>query len=133
VLSAIAIPTYLTQRNRACYAKAASQMSGIARELRIYRLDQGFYPTDVSRDTVPDGIEFFPLTTDGTTACDSPYDYESYTVAEGCYIQVSYLGLNTEREMGVGGELFPDPGLHEGDGDDLALSLGTDPNPCFSE
>jgi len=128
ILSALAIPTYLVQRDRACYGGAQSQMDGMATELRTIRLLEGNYPLDVENNQPPDQLNFFPTDATGGVPCGSTYDYESWTngSATTCYIQITYSGINGDRESGT--VRLPTTGFHQdvpGLGDDMQLVIET--------
>ncbi|MFP4132919.1 MAG: prepilin-type N-terminal cleavage/methylation domain-containing protein [Halothece sp.] len=133
ILSAIALPSLLAQVEKARYAEAKIQMSAIAKELEAHRLEKGYFPPDVQPDIKPDGINYFPLRSDGDVPFDSRYDYESWNVGGGnqCYIQITFFGKNTQRNSPTEREIYSEPGIYEHpDGDDLLFVLGTYDQSC---
>ena len=132
ILSAIALPSLLTQVDKARYAEAKMQMNAIAKELKAYRLETGHFPPDVQPNIKPNGIDYFPRANNGEDIpFDSRYDYESWNVSGGCYIQITFFGKSDNRDSPPNIEVYPQSGLYKyPNGDDLLLVLGTYDQPC---
>lgn len=131
ILSAIAIPSLIAQVDKARYAEAKIHMRAIANEVKAYRLERGYFPPDVNSNNKPEGINYFPLRGDGNVPFNSRYDYESWNVSGGCYIQITFFGKSNQRDSPANTEVKSEPGLYEySGGDDLLLVLGTFDQPC---
>lgn len=129
ILSAIAVPSLLAQVDKARYAEAKIHMSAIAKELKAHRLEKGYFPPDVYPDITPDGISYFP--NGGEVPFDSRYDYESWDVSGGCYIQITFFGKNNNRDSPTEEEVKSESGIYEySGGDDLLYVVGTYDQPC---
>ncbi len=80
VLTGIAIPSYMTLRNRAREAATESEMKNIATALELYMTDNEEYPDDYT--TITDYMSPVPTTDKWDNAyvyaCDDPYS--TYTL-----------------------------------------------------
>lgn len=132
VLSAVALPSLLAQGENARYTEARLQMDAIGKELKSYRLEKGYFPPDVYPNLTPEGLNYFPKTSDGVVPYDSRYDYESWDVnSNQCYIQITFFGKDGDRESPTEQEIYSEPGVYEyNSGDDLLYVLGTYDQPC---
>lgn len=121
MLSALAFPAYSAMVRRARYAEARQQMSGIAKEVQIYHVENGTYPPDTNPNIQPQGIMNWPEGED--IPYQSFYDYDHWGVGDNqCYVQIGYGG-----ESGV--STYPKhklnkkpPGFEEF-GDNLVLAV----------
>jgi prepilin-type N-terminal cleavage/methylation domain-containing protein len=123
ILTALAFPAYQGWIDKTRYAHAKVQMNCTAKELQGFKLENGFFPPDVARNTRPAGIQCFYLSSSGEIPFDSTYDYENWAATGGRYIQITFLGKNRTKEFPNNSPLFPVPGIYEYE-DDLVLSLG---------
>jgi prepilin-type N-terminal cleavage/methylation domain-containing protein len=123
ILTALAFPAYQGWIDKTRYAHARVQMNCTAKELQGFKLENGFFPPDVARNTRPAGIQCFYLSSSGEIPFDSVYDYENWTATGGRYIQITFLGKNRTKEFPNNNPLFLVPGIYEYE-DDLVLSLG---------
>jgi type II secretory pathway pseudopilin PulG len=123
ILTALAFPAYQGWIDKTRYAHARVQMNCAAKELQGFKLENGFFPSDVSRNTRPVGIQCFYLSSSREIPFDSVYDYENWPTSAGNYIQITFLGKNRTKEFPNNNPLFPIPGIYEYE-DDLVLSLG---------
>ncbi|MEM9002478.1 MAG: prepilin-type N-terminal cleavage/methylation domain-containing protein [Cyanobacteria bacterium P01_F01_bin.86] len=91
VLSALAMPAYSGIVRRARYGEAKHHMGTMAKEVQIYRVEEGSYPPDVVANTQPEGVENWPETAD--IPYESFYDYDHWGVGGNqCYVQIGYAG-----------------------------------------
>jgi type II secretion system protein G len=125
ILAAIAFPAYQRWIDKTRYAEARIQMNCMAKELQTFKLENGFFPADVSRNVAPQGIQCFYTTSSGEVPFDSMYDYENWTAPGGRHIQIAFLGKNGAKEHPNNTIVFSEPGFYEYGADDLVLSLGT--------
>ncbi|AFZ42370.1 general secretion pathway protein G [Halothece sp. PCC 7418] len=134
ILSAVALPSLVAQADKARYTKARVQMDAMAKELKSHRLEKGYFPPDVYPNITPDGISYFPKTSDGVVPFDSEYDYESWEVnGNQCYIQITFFGKDGDRESPTNQEVYSEPGVYEyNSGDDILYVLGTYNQTCQS-
>lgn len=130
VLSALAMPVYSSMVRRAKYSEAKQQMGVIAREAKLYLVENGSYPPDVDPDIQPAGVENWPnsdpnvgevpFSEEGT---GSHYDYDHWGVGGNqCYVQVGFTGENGVRNYPQFTINRESPGFEEL-GDDLILSV----------
>lgn len=130
ILAAIAIPAYVATVDKFRYGGAKIQMDCLAKELKIFKTEKGYFPDDTSRDIAPEGMECFYKQSSGQIPFNSKYDYENWAASSnGCFIQITFLGKNGEKDTANGTIVYSKPGFYE-DKDDLVLSLGTFSAPC---
>lgn len=104
ILSAIAYPSYLNQRDKALYAEAEAIAASYAVPLNEYKLNHGEYPPDVLQNVAPRGLE--GIWVDQAIApFDSPFDWNFHakTDAEGlttCWAMIVFSGKDRRREPG---------------------------------
>jgi general secretion pathway protein G len=132
ILSAIAIPNLIKVVDKFQYGEAKTKMNCMAKQAYTYRLENGYFPPDQSRDVKPLGIDCFSVQSSGQVPFNSKYDYDMRVPsANVCYVQIVFLGKNSEKEVPNGSNaLYPTPGIYEysdiqAGSDDLVLSLGT--------
>ena len=131
ILAAIALPNLIKVVDKFQYGEAKTKMNCMAKQAYAFRLENGYFPPDQNRDVKPIGIDCFSVQSSGDVPFDSKYDYDMRaSEANSCYIQIVFLGKNTEKEVPNGGDLYPMPGIYEysdtqAGADDLVLSLGT--------
>ena len=134
VLSSVALPNFLNFTERARYTEAASDLGKHKTSLVAFRQESGVFPGDRNIAAAPIGLE-----NDWKTRgpFNSPYDYDSYANGSGCYVQVVFFGRNGLRDAAANAVLFQRPGtytqVNAGGvvlGDDMVLSLGTQPVAC---
>ncbi|MBE7381074.1 MAG: prepilin-type N-terminal cleavage/methylation domain-containing protein [Leptolyngbya sp. SIO1E4] len=119
VLAAIAFPAYSGMVRRARYAEAKQQMGMMAREVKLYHLEQGQYPPDVNPNVQPQGITSWPK----DVPYESTYDYDHWAVGESqCYVQIGYAGESGTRAYPVHRLNQKPPGFKE-IGDNLVLGI----------
>ena len=128
VLSAVAIPSYLSQVRRARYAGALSDMGAMQRALLLHLAGEGQYPQNSQQGQIPTTVVPFyadewPL----TGPYNALYDYEEWQVGPtGCYIQITFHGENQQRDSPGSTDVVPEGGVARIN-DDLILSLGRQP------
>ena len=108
-------------------------MGCLRRELEAFRMEKGYFPKDVNRNTVPVGIECFLRSNTNLTPYNSTYDYENWSVGEDCVIKIIFLGKDQEKQSNNTRNLHQEPGFYNDrerriDSDDLILSLGLQPS-----
>jgi general secretion pathway protein G len=130
ILTAISLPAYIGWIDKTQYAKAKTQMNCTAKELQVIKLETGVFPPDTPRDVPPSGVTCFYLQSSGTVPFNSKYDYENWSATGGCYIQITFLGKDGQKQYPNGTPLYNIPGIYEYD--DLAFSLGiqVQTSPC---
>jgi general secretion pathway protein G len=131
ILTAISLPAYLGWIDKTKYAKAKTQMNCTAKELQVIKLERGVFPPDTARDVAPSGVTCFYSQSSGKVPFNSKYDYENWSASGGCYIQITFLGKDGEKQYPNGTPLYTTPGIYEYE-DDLAFSLGiqVQTSPC---
>ncbi|WP_013320286.1 prepilin-type N-terminal cleavage/methylation domain-containing protein [Gloeothece verrucosa] len=107
ILAAFAFPSYVATIDKFKYGDAKIQMSCMAKELRIFRLENGYYPKDVYPNIVPvsqqgtPATKCFYLQSSGKVPFNSSYDYEARpTTVNGksyCAIYVVFSGKDTVK------------------------------------
>ncbi len=133
VLSTVAVPAYIATVDKFHYGEAKLQMGCLRRELEAFRMEKGYFPKDVNRNTVPVGIECFLRSNTNLTPYNSTYDYENWSVGEDCVIKIIFLGKDQEKQSNNTRNLHQEPGFYNDrerriDSDDLILSLGLQPS-----
>lgn len=73
LLSAIAIPTYLSQRDKAKYAEIKVMLRAVYTEATIYRAEYGKYPADTQPGEVPKMPNGTPAFVNFRLAEDNPF------------------------------------------------------------
>jgi prepilin-type N-terminal cleavage/methylation domain-containing protein len=127
ILSALAFPAYQRWIDKTHYARAKVQMSCFAKEIQAFKMEDGYFPDDVSRDIPPSGTwNCFYRQSSGQVPFDSKYDHENWAAAGGRYIQITFLGKNGLKEFPANNAMFPEPGFYEYGQDDLVLGPGID-------
>lgn len=130
ILSAISFASLHKFIDKARYADAQIDMDCIADDARAVYLETGRFPADVYPNLKPRGVNCFPVTPQNYIPFNSRYDYESWPVSGGCYIQITFFGKNNSRNSPTNRALFPEPGMYDDYGDDMILSLGIFDVPC---
>lgn len=121
VLTALAFPTYASMVRRARYAEAKQQMGTIAKEVDVYRLENGSYPPDADPGEQPEGVSNWPKQED--IPYKSLYDYDHWGVGQNqCYVQIGYNGESGQRTYEVFQATKTTPGFKEVE-DNLVLSV----------
>jgi type II secretion system protein G len=123
ILASLAFPAYQRWIDKTRYAHARVQMNCMAKDLQTFKLENGRFPADVSRNIAPEGVPCFYRTNSAQVPFDSAYDYENWTTSGGSYLQITFLGKNRHKDYPNGQILFPTPGFYDYD-DDLILSMG---------
>ena len=73
-------------------------MDCLAKELKIFKTEKGYFPDDTSRDIGPEGIDCFYKQSSKQIPFNSKYDYENWNASSnGCFIQITFLGKNGEK------------------------------------
>lgn len=104
VLSAIALPSYLNQKDKAEVAHATLIAQSFVVPLLEYRLMHGNFPPDVNANVAPVGLE--DVWVNGSAApLRSPFDYEHHGLGNGggdgmgqCLIMITWFGKNQIRD-----------------------------------
>ncbi len=146
MLAMIAIPTLLSNADKAKYANAKNQMGCMATELRTYALENGNYPGDQNRNTAYTEAGCFEVHSgyvpdqpminqkhNTTVPFGSVYDYESWNHGSGCYIAVTFFGRNGLRKFTQGAkDDILTMGLHTYDAtdDDLVFLVDITASAC---
>ncbi|MEM1369634.1 MAG: prepilin-type N-terminal cleavage/methylation domain-containing protein [Cyanobacteria bacterium P01_H01_bin.15] len=150
VLASIALPNLLAQVDKARYSEAYVQMSAIKKDLIRRKLELGAFPTDMNRNQVPRGINYFPVNpntggpirasntsspafTSISIPFGSQYDYDSQLRGSSsqCAVRIVFFGKNRNRDTGANSSDYDSPGLYRAlPTDDVILSLGVDDQPC---
>ena len=132
ILSAIAIPSYVATVDKFHYGEAKIQMDCMATEIKVFRMEKGYFPSDQNRDIAPTGIDCFWTQASGKVPFNSKYDYDMRVPSANiCYVQIVFLGKNGEKEVPNGSSaIYANQGIYEyseiqAGSDDLILSLGT--------
>ncbi|ACK73617.1 general secretory pathway protein [Gloeothece citriformis PCC 7424] len=151
ILAVVAIPSYVATIDKFKYGDAKVQMNCMAKELRTFKLENGYYPRDVNRNIVPkdrDGrnaLTCFPrqphatntaMMTNDQIPFKSVYDYEARATTHNgqsaCAIYIVFLGKNQTKQTPSNfttayQEKF---GFYENQ-DDLIMSVDIGNSPCL--
>lgn len=132
ILSAIAFPNLIKVVDKFHYGDAKVKMNCMAKQAYAFKLENGYFPPDTSRDVKPDGIDCFSVQSSGKVPFDSKYDYDMKpSGANTCYVQIVFLGKNVDKEApNENSAIYSTPGIYEysdiqASSDDLVFSLGT--------
>ncbi|MBC7971786.1 MAG: type II secretion system protein [Verrucomicrobia bacterium] len=132
VLSAIALPAYLSQRDKAKYAQIKINLRAIYTEAVIYKAEHGEYPPDANPGIAPkvDGV---PVFVNFRTADDNPFgevmdwDLLPDRTRSGAWVaKISDTGADGTRQddyTTAGGS----PGVPYRTEDDTAIVVGEEP------
>jgi prepilin-type N-terminal cleavage/methylation domain-containing protein len=114
VLSAIALPSYLNQRNKALYAEAQSIARNMVPLVLEIQSDTGQPPLDRDRNVPPAGLEAVWV-----DRLDMPFgadlDYDHHGSNGVCVAQFTFFGLNADRDTVPGSSIAA--------GDDVVIPI----------
>jgi len=108
VLSAIALPSFLNQRDKAEVAHATLIAQSFVVPLLEYRLRHGNFPPDTNANVAPVGLEDVWVAA-AAAPMRSPFDYEHHGLGNGsgggngadmgqCLIMITWFGKNQIRD-----------------------------------
>ncbi len=140
IFAMIAVPAYVATVDKFHYGEAKLQMGCLKRELEAFRMEKGYFPADVNRNTgpkdnngVPAGLDCFLRSNTNLTPYNSTYDYENWKFGEDCVIKIIFLGKDQQKQSNDTRNLHQEPGFYndrerKSNSDDLILSLGRQPS-----
>ena len=116
ILSAIALPWYLSLKNKALYAEAETIARGFVPTLKEYQAKTGKFPPDVDNNEPPIGLEGVWVYKE-QMPLESALDFDNQNLGDGvCVAQFTYFGANKVRNT--------NPLSLEAEGDDLLIPIG---------
>ena len=94
ILSAIAIPSFLNQVERAREVKVIILLDSLSNDVEQYRIEENRYPPDVNADINP-GLDEWP----STVPFNSVVDYEHWGIGSNkCAVLLTHFGKNNRRD-----------------------------------
>lgn len=124
ILAAIALPAVASLTRRARYAEARLALNAMAKDLQMYRLEEGGYPADTNGGVAPVGITEWPR----KVPFNSKYDYDHWNIGGGrCYVQVGFAGESGVRAYPTHQRIVDAGALEEIDDN---LVIGVDEYDC---